>query len=198
RAAEAALRHKEAELRDFVENATVGLHWVGADGTILWANRAELVMLGYAKEEYVGRNIVEFHVDRPVIDDILRRLLNKEEIRGCEARLRCKDGSVKHVLINSSGLWEGERFLHTRCFTHDITDRKRAEEAQARLAAIVESSQDAIVSKTLDAIITSWNQGAERLFGYTAAEAVGRSITLIIPPERLHEEPAILERLRRG
>ena len=198
RAAEAALRRKEAELRDFVENATVGLHWVGPDGTILWANRAELELLGYAKEEYVGRNIVEFHVDRPVIDDILRRLLNKEEIRGCEARLRCKDGSVKHVLINSSGLWEGERFLHTRCFTHDITDRKRAEEAQARLAAIVESSDDAIVSKTLDAIITSWNQGAERLFGYTAAEAVGRPITLIIPPERLDEEPAILERLRRG
>ncbi|HJT78136.1 MAG TPA: PAS domain S-box protein [Gemmataceae bacterium] len=198
RAAEAALRQKEAELRDFVENATVGLHWVGPDGTILWANRAELELLGHAKEEYIGRNIVDFHVDRPVIDDIMRRLLSKEEIRGYEARLRCKDGSIKYVIINSSGLWEGERFLHTRCFTHDITDRKRAEEAQARLAAIVESSDDAIVSKTLDAIITSWNQGAERLFGYTAAEAVGRPITLIIPPERLDEEPAILERLRRG
>ena len=174
------------------------MHWVGADGTILWTNRAELELLGYAAEEYVGRNIVEFHVDRPVIDDILRRLLNKEEIRSREARLRCKDGSVKHVMINSSGLWEGDRFLHTRCFTHDITDRKRVEEAQARLAAIVESSQDAIISKTLDAIITSWNQAAERLFGYTAAEAVGRPVTLIIPPERLDEEPAILERLRRG
>src|SRR5262249_42362788 len=77
-------------------------------------------------------------------------------------------------------------------------DRKRAEEAQARLAAIVESSDDAIVSKTLDGVITSWNAGAERLFGYTAAEAVGQPITLIIPPERHGEEPAILERLRRG
>jgi PAS domain S-box-containing protein len=198
RAAEAALRSKEAELRDFVENATVSLHWVGADGTILWANRAELELLGYAKEEYIGRNIAEFHVDRPAIDDILCRLLNRQEIHGYEARLRCKDGSIKHVLINSSGLWEGERFLHTRCFTHDITDRKRAEEAQARLAAIVESSDDAILSKTLDGIITSWNRGAERLFGYTAAEAVGRPVTLIIPPERLDEEPAILQRLRRG
>jgi PAS domain S-box-containing protein len=198
RAAEAALRQKEAELRDFIENASVALHWAGPDGTILWANRAELKLLGYAKEEYVGRNIVDFHVDRPIIDDILHRLLRKEEVHGYEARLRCQDGSIKHVLINSSGLWEGERFLHTRCFTHDITDRKRAEEAQARLAAIVESSEDAIVSKTLDGIITSWNQGAEHLFGYAAAEAVGQPITLIIPPERHYEEPAILERLRRG
>ncbi len=70
----------------------------------------------------------------------------------------------------------------------DVTERRRAEEAQARLAAIVESSEDAIVSKTLDGVIRSWNAGAERLFGYTAEEAVGRPITLIIPPERLDEE----------
>ena len=79
-----------------------------------------------------------------------------------------------------------------------MTERKRAEEVQARLAAIVESSEDAIVSKTLDGIIRSWNAGAERLFGYTAEEAVGQSITLIIPPERQDEEPTILERLCRG
>ena len=80
----------------------------------------------------------------------------------------------------------------------DITERKRAEEVGARLAAIVESSDDAIVGKTLDGVIRSWNAGAERLFGYTAKEAVGRPITLIIPPERLDEEGAILNRLRRG
>lgn len=198
RVAEAALRRQEAELRDFVENAAVGMHWVGADGVILWVNRAELELLGYTPEEYVGRNIVDFHIDRPVIDEIIRRLLNGEEIRGQEARLRCKDGSVKYVLINSSGLWQGGQFLHSRCFTHDITDRKRAEEAQARLAAIVESSEDAIVSKTLDGTITSWNHGAENLFGYTAAEAIGQPITMIIPQERLGEEPVILERIGRG
>jgi PAS domain S-box-containing protein len=79
-----------------------------------------------------------------------------------------------------------------------VFQRQRADEAQALLAAIVESSEDAIVSKTLDGVITSWNAGAQLLFGYTAAEAVGRSITLIIPPERAHEEQVILERLRRG
>jgi PAS domain S-box-containing protein len=80
----------------------------------------------------------------------------------------------------------------------DVTERKRAEEARERLAAIVESSDDAIVGKTLEGVIRSWNAGAERLFGYSAAEAVGRPITLIIPPELVDEERAILERLRRG
>lgn len=79
-----------------------------------------------------------------------------------------------------------------------LADRKRAEEDRARLAAIVASSDDAIVSKSLDGIILTWNAGAERLFGYSRAEAVGRSITLIIPPELIEEEHGILERLRRG
>ena len=80
----------------------------------------------------------------------------------------------------------------------DVTERKRAEETRAFLAAIVESSDDAIVSKTLDGIIRSWNAGAERLFGYTAEEAVGQPITLIIPPERQDEEQEILARIRSG
>jgi PAS domain S-box-containing protein len=80
----------------------------------------------------------------------------------------------------------------------DITDRKRADESQALLAAIVESSDDAIISKTLEGRILSWNAGAERLFGYTAPEAIGQPISLIIPPEMLDEEGMILERLRGG
>lgn len=80
----------------------------------------------------------------------------------------------------------------------DITERKQAERAIGLLAAIVDSSDDAIVSKSLDGIITSWNKGAERLFGYPADEAVGRHITLIVPPDRQHEEATILQRLRRG
>src|SRR5688572_27920580 len=77
-------------------------------------------------------------------------------------------------------------------------DEMKHAELQARLAAIVESSDDAIVSKTLEGIVTSWNRGAERIFGYTADEIVGKSITTVIPPDRLHEEPQILARLRRG
>jgi PAS domain S-box-containing protein len=122
------LRRRERELADFIENASIGLHWVGADGTILWANQAELDLLGYSREEYIGRGIAEFHADRDVINDILCRLTNKETLHDYEARLRCKDGSVRHVLINSNVMWEEDRFVHTRCFTRDITERKRAEE----------------------------------------------------------------------
>ena len=80
----------------------------------------------------------------------------------------------------------------------ETTERKRIFEAQARLAAIVESSDDAIISKDLDGIITSWNGGAERLFGYTADEVIGKPVTMLMPPDRVNEEPGILERIRRG
>jgi PAS domain S-box-containing protein len=122
------LRRSERELTDFFEHAAVGLHWVGPDGRILRANQAELTLLGYSREEYVGRHIAEFHLDRLVIDDILQRLRNGETLQNYEARLRCRDGSIKDVLLDSNGLWENGRFVHSRCFTRDITDRKCAEE----------------------------------------------------------------------
>ncbi|MDB5350084.1 MAG: domain S-box [Planctomycetota bacterium] len=126
---EEALRRSEAQLADFFENATVGLHWVGPDGTILRANRAELELLGYDWEEYVGRPIAEFHADEAVICDILRRLQAGESLHAYPARLRCKDGSLKDVLIDSSVMWEGGEFVHTRCFTRDVTETRRAEAA---------------------------------------------------------------------
>ena len=81
---------------------------------------------------------------------------------------------------------------------HDVTVRKEAEAANARLSAIVQSSDDAILSKDLNGIITSWNQGAERIFGYTSDETIGKPVTILIPADRADEEPAILERVRRG
>ncbi len=324
--AENELRQRERELTDFVDNATIGLHWVGADGTILWANRAELEMLGYERGEYVGHNIAEFHADSEVINDILQRLTNKETLHDYEARLRSKDGSIKHALINSNVMWDGDEFVHTRCFTRDvtlsrqsqeslrhseerlslalhsakmgtwewdvqtgvvawsdtiaplhglatdefpgtfegflqliheedrehvtraiaraidhgasydiefrivwpdgsihwiggtgkvlrdadgkaarmagtaldITTRKLSEATLERLAAIVESSDDAIIGKTLDGIITNWNTGAEKIYGYTADEVIGHPISIIVPPEHADEVPQILERLRSG
>lgn len=126
-------QRKEWELSDFVETAPFGLHWVGPDGTIMWANTAEVELLGYALDDYVGHHIAEFHADRDVIDDMLDRLLRGETIREQPARLRHKDGSIRHVLIDSSALWEDGRFVHSRCFTRDVTDALRVEEERVRL-----------------------------------------------------------------
>lgn len=126
---ELQLHRRERELSDFLENGVVGLHWVGPDGTIIWANQAELELLGYSREEYVGHSICDFHADEEVINDILRRLTAQETLNDYEARLRCKDGSIKYVLIDSNVFWEENQFIHTRCFTRDITERKKAEEA---------------------------------------------------------------------
>jgi PAS domain S-box-containing protein len=129
---EDALRDRQQELADFFESAVEGLHWVDADGIILWANRAELELLGYQRDEYVGRSILEFHADREVIEDLLARLRRQETLRNREARLRCKDGSIKHVLISSNALFRDGQFLHTRCFTRDVTDRKRLDQELVR------------------------------------------------------------------
>lgn len=329
------LKLRLAELNDFVENASLPLHWVNAEGIIIWANQAEFVSLGYTKEEYIGFPISNFHADQEVIQDILYRLTNNQTLLNYPARLRCKNGDIKHVLINSSVLWKEDKFVHTRCFTRDITpliheqerkaelineleqnetklkiaiestnlgtwewdpktniliwseecrnvfgypaaeqitfdefsemiypedrsnvlqamhesiesgnsethhltyriyrldnnemrwikvqwrrsfktdryaslligttlditDVKYAEEKSAKLAAIVNSSNDAVISKTLNGIITSWNDSAERTFGYSAAEIIGQPILKLIPPDRQEEEVQILSRLSKG
>ena len=122
--AEQQVIQSEANLRDFVENASIAMHWVGPDGIILWANQTELDLLGYTREDYIGHHIAKFHADADVIDDILTRLTAGESLNETNARLRCKDGSIRDVLINSNALFEDGKFVHTRCFTRDITDRK--------------------------------------------------------------------------
>ena len=188
----------DRELKACLDHAAEGLHFVGPDGTILWANQTELDLLGYSREEYIGHNITEFHVDPPVIEDILARLTRGETLLNYEARLRRKDGSIRFVQINSNVLWRDDEFLHTRCFTRDITDRKAADELARRLADIVEHSEDAIISQDLDGQITSWNPAAERMYGYAAAEAIGQPIRLIIPADREHEEADVVLRVRNG
>jgi PAS domain S-box-containing protein len=135
------LRRSQEELADFFENAPVGLDWVGPDGTILQANRAELDMLGYQREEYVGHDIAEFDADQGAIEDILRHLSRRETLVDYPARLRAKDGSIRHVLLNSNVLWEGDRFIHTRCFTRDITEAKRIEDERNQLLVLEQTAR---------------------------------------------------------
>ncbi len=142
---ELALRRSQAELTDFFENASIGLLWFSPEGTILRANQAELELTGYTREEFIGRNIVDIHCDREVIDDILERLRHGEVVRDYEARLRCKDGSLKIVRIDSSAYFEDGKFVHSRYFTRDITDRRRTEHRLALQYAITR-----IVSRSMD------------------------------------------------
>ncbi len=195
---EETLQRSERELTEFFENATEAIHWVGPDGTILRANKAELRMLGYSAEEYIGRNIAEFHVDQDLVQDILARLFKGETLEEYRAQVRSKDGTIRDVVINSSAYFEGGEFVHTRCFTRDITEQLQAEKALRHLAAIVETTDDAVISKDLNGIITSWNPAAERLYGYKAEEVVGKPVAILIPPEWPNEEPKILARIRRG
>src|SRR5262249_10291335 len=180
------------------DSAALRLHWISPEGIILRANQAALRLLGYTRDEYLGHHIAEFHADQQASADILRRLHAGEALHTYEARLVCKDGTIKHVLLDANVLWEDGQFIQARCFTRDITTQKQAEETRELLAAIVDSSDDAIIGQTLQGVITSWNRGAERLYGYTAAEVVGKPLSLLIPPDLPDDLPHLLGRLQRG
>ena len=129
------------------------------------------------------------------------RLALKEQraIRGMEAVAERPDGTRVHFVPYPTPLYDNSGTLIGAVnMLVDISDRKRADLDAQRLASIVESSDDAIISKGLDGIITSWNRGAERLFGYTAEEVIGKPVTILIPEDRMNEEPEILDRIRRG
>jgi PAS domain S-box-containing protein len=179
------------ELRDFVDTAAVGMHWVAADGTILWANPADYEPLGFAASEYVGHNIAEFHADRDVLADILRRLSRGERITDYPARLRCRDGTLKEVTITSSVLFDEQgRFLHTRCLTrmvptagdeHHPLGRQRAADA---LHLFIDNVQDyAMFLLDAGGHIETWNRGAKRIKGYEAGEIIGQHFSIFYTPE---------------
>ncbi|RYD56506.1 MAG: PAS domain S-box protein [Sphingobacteriales bacterium] len=115
-------------LQEFIDSAAVGIHCVNKDGVVIYVNKAELDLLGYTRDGYVGHHISEFYADQPVIDDIMKRLLTCEELHSYEARLKCKDGSIRHVLISSNVCLRDGEFQYTRCFTRDITKRRKAEQ----------------------------------------------------------------------
>jgi orotate phosphoribosyltransferase len=147
RQAEKDLLRREREFADVVENAAEGLHRIGADGTILWANKAELQMLGYRWEDYVGHHIAAFHVDAAVAGDMLARLAAGATVLDVPARLRCKDGSIRHVVIRSNACFEDGSLRYARCFTRDATDHvrsldeiARANARHARLVAALEAA----------------------------------------------------------
>ena len=177
----------ERKFRDLAETATISLHWVGPDGTILWANQAELDLLGYSAEEYIGHNISEFHVDAYVLENILDRLRSGEKLREHQARLRAKDGSIRYVVIDSSVLFESGRFIHTRCFTRDLTEQRIVENAlrqsEQQLRVITEATPVMIWLAGTDKLCYYFNKSWLDFVGRTIQQEIGNGWAENVHPD---------------
>src|ERR1700747_438624 len=187
-------------LRDVFNACPIGIAVENLDGQPLFVNPAFCSMLGFSEEELRNKHCVDFSPPEDAERDwALFQQLKAGSIDHyqLEKRYFRKDGSLVWGRLRISLLNSRPSPL-VIAMVEDITDKKRAEEALLRYAAIVESSEDAIASGTLDGIIVSWNTGAQHMYGYTEAEAVGKPITMILPPELRDEEKKILETVRAG
>jgi PAS domain S-box-containing protein len=189
-----------ALFRAIVQSADDAITSIDLNETITSWNRAAEQLYGYEATEVIGKsNRLIIPPDRRTEeDDVVRRIKSGKGVQHFDTVRVRKDGSRIEVAITASAIHQDGIIIGVSNIARDISERKDAERNGARLAAIVESSDDAIVAKDLDGIITSWNRAAERMFGYTANEAIGQSIRLIIPESHEHEEAMILDRLRHG
>ncbi len=188
--------------------ASIGDAVISTDavGRVVFLNRVAEMLTGWPQDEAVGRpmsevfEIVNESTRQPVENPALRALRLGEVVELANHTVLISRDGAEYPIDDSAApmLDEYGSAIGAVLVFRNVADRKRNEETRARLAAIVESSHDAILSKTLDGIIQSWNAGAEKLFGYTHNEAVGRPITMLIPPDRLDEETRILAQLRKG
>jgi PAS domain S-box-containing protein len=192
-----AIRH----LARVVESSDEAIVSKDLDGTITSWNRAAERMFGYTTDEAVGQSIrMIIPVERQSEEDlILDRIRAGQEITRLETIRRRKDGTAVPISLTVIPIHDDAgRVIGASTIARDISERTEVEFASRHLAAIVESADDAIVSKDLNGIITSWNRAAERMFGYTASEAIGQSIRMIIPADRQDEEDFVLANVRAG
>jgi PAS domain S-box-containing protein len=192
------LRRRNEDLDDFFNNSAVGLHIVNGEGIIVRANEAELTLLGYAADEYIGRHIAEFHVDAPVIRDILHRLSSGERLESYPARLRAKDGSVKHVVITSNGRFEDDKLVNTRCFTVDVTGLREAEaarrESDERLSATYEAATIGIAEAGADGRLLRVNDALCEMLGRSREQLLEMTVFDYTHPEDAEEDAALYAR----
>ena len=178
----------------------IGIAVESLEGQPVFVNPALCAMLGFSDEEMRGKHCVDFsppedaEKDWELFQQLKAGAIDHYQI---EKRYFRRDGSVFWGSLSLS-LLDSRPSPLVLAMVEDITDRKAAQEARFRLSAIVESSNDAIISENLDAVITSWNAAAQSIFGYTEEETVGQPITILIPPELWNEENKILARLRAG
>ncbi|MFZ0808726.1 MAG: PAS domain S-box protein [Candidatus Sulfotelmatobacter sp.] len=202
RALEQALQESEQLYRSTFEGAGIGVAHVAPDGRWLRVNQKVCEITGYSEQELLNARFQDITYPEDLASDlaetqkIIDGALNTFSM---EKRYIRKDGSLVWVNLTVSCVRDAAGQLkHFISVIEDISYRRDSERTRARLAAIVETSDDAIVSKDLDGVIRSWNTAATRLFGFTPPEAIGRPITIIIPTELHDEEKRIIARLRKG
>jgi len=201
---EAALSQNQEWLRLTMAGSRMGTWTRELDETnrVVWSPELERIF-GLAPGEFSQKEEEFFEFIHPEDREVVRAAVLKAIESGSdyevEFRYRRKDGAERWMLGRGRGFYDDSgKPYRLAGLGLDITERKRAEMASKRLAAIVESSDDAIIGKDLNGVVISWNAGAERLFGYTAEEMIGTEISRLIPPEKPDEEPSILAKLRRG
>ena len=206
RRAEEALRQQSEWLRITLASIGDAVITTDADGRVTSMNAVAQALTGWSQTDALGQlltdvfRIVHEDTREPVDNPAIRALQTGTIIRLANHTVLLARTGEEHPIDDSAAPIRDESGTTVGAVLvfRDVSERKRTDLARAHLAAIVESSDDAIVSKTLQSIILSWNKGAERLFGYSADEAIGQPITMLIPPDRRDEEQQILERIIRG
>jgi PAS domain S-box-containing protein len=189
-----------ARLASIVESSDDAIIGKDLNGTIVSWNRGASVVYGYDVEEALGRSI-NLLVPPDLRDEehqILDRIRAGQRIHHFDTVRVRKDGTRIDVSLTISPVWEEGRIVGASHIARDISGRKRLEAGADHLAAIVESSDDSIISKDLQGTVQTWNAGAERVYGYAPAEAIGRNISFLLPADRVREEEEILKRIARG
>ena len=206
RRAEDALHQQSEWLRTTLASIGDAVITTDADGRVTYMNAVAQTLTGWFQTDALGHplsdvfQIVHEDTGEPVDNPAIRALQTGTIIRLANHTALLARTGERHSIDDSAAPIRDEAgaTIGAVLVFRDVSERRRTDLARAHLAAIVESSDDAIVSKTLQSVVLSWNKGAERLFGYSASEAIGQSITMLIPTDRLSEEQQILERIIRG
>jgi PAS domain S-box-containing protein len=201
-----AVEPQASHWRDVLMALPAAIYTTDMAGKITFYNEAAAELWGHrpriGRDEWCGSWRLRWPDGTPMRHDecpMAVALHEQREVRGGEAIAERPDGTQVPFLAFPTPLRDSSgEMIGALNMLVDVSDQKRRDDSQQRLSAIVESSDDAIVSKDLNGVIRTWNKGAERLFGYTEAETIGKSITMLIPDDRQHEEPGIIERIRSG
>jgi len=200
--AQEALRRSAEEIQDLYDRAPCGYHSLDRDGVFVRVNDTELQWLAYSREEIIGkRRFLDFLTEksRQTFRENYPRFMEQGWIRDIVFEILRRDGTVLPVLLSSIAIYDDAGdYLMSRSTLYDITERRKAEEKEHLLSAIVQSSDDAIIAKDLDGVILSWNRGGERIYGYSEEEAIGESVSMLVPPDHKDELTELMTRIRQG